>query len=446
MKTLNSTIITITVIAALFLSEALFVSCSLSGNEGTGTLVITLPGAAARAAVSDAFTATLSYRIECDGPGGSITRQGGAGASLSIPLNAGDWTVRVTILNAAGQSIGSGTARAVIESGKTTTLQIPVPIDTGGNDIIGFTITSPVSAEGVIVPNSTMIDVSVPFGTDLSAMNFTVTHTGASISPGPGTPLDFNSPQTVTVRAENGGEKIYTVTVNISPPSTPGNGTAVWPQAATWQNYGLFSGLAQPSGTTVAAVAISSGALLVQLQNADTAAFDNLVSQFAVLGGVPTTSNESGYRFYELAYTYSDAANLRFDFTLTMTYGSGMLILSIEPGDPGGFAVWPDNSRWTIFNLSGLTQPSGTTVDEVSETESPAAMVSVTLNNVNHTAYEDLLSQITTRLGSPFSSAGSSTTQAREDDFLLTVDANTLVVTLEMDTSYDEITITAIKY
>jgi hypothetical protein len=271
-------------------------------------------------------------------------------------------------------------------------------------------------------------------------MNFTATHTGVSISPAPGTPLDFTSPRTFTVRAENGQEKIYTVTVNLSPPSIPGGGTAVWPSAVTWQSYGLSSELSQPPGTTVSTVAVSSGALLVYLQNADTAAFDNLAGQFTVLGGVPTTSNGSGYRSYELAYTYSGT-----DFTLTMTYGSGMLLLSIEPDDPGGFVVWPDNSRWTVFNLSGLTQPAGTTVADVTETESPVALLSVTLNNINHTAYEDLLSQIAARLGSPYASEGASATQTREDIFMSTVGANTLIVTLEMDTLYDEITITAIN-
>ncbi|MDR0450166.1 MAG: DUF5018 domain-containing protein [Treponema sp.] len=451
MKTLNFTNVThttvaaiakaVTIMAALFLSGAMFSSCALPENEAYGTLALSLPGgdAAARAAVSGAFTATLTYRIECDGPGGSITRQSAAGASLSIPLNAGDWTVRVTVLNAAGQSIGSATAAVVIESGRTTALQMPVAVDTKGNDILRFAITSPVSAEGVIVPNSTMIAVSVPFGTELTGMDFTVTHTGASINPAPGTPLDFDSPRSFTVKAENGQEKKYTVTVNVSPPSAPDGATAVWPSVTTWQSYGLFAGLAQPPGTAIYTALVSSGTLLVYLQNADTAAFDNLVSQFSALPGVPTTSVESGYRFYELAYTYGGA-----NFTLSLTYGSGMLLLSIEPDDPSGFTVWPGNSRWTVFNLSGLTQPPGTTVEDVSESESPAYL-SVTLSRISHAVYGDLLSQISSRLGSPFASTGSSATQNREDNFMSTAGGATLVVMLEMDTSSDAIIITAIK-
>ncbi|MDR1931750.1 MAG: DUF5018 domain-containing protein, partial [Spirochaetales bacterium] len=307
------------------------------------------------------------------------------------------------------------------------------------NDITGFAITSPVSAEGVIVPDSTMIDVSVPFGTNLSGMNFTATHTGASLSPEPGTPLDFTSPQTFTVRAENDQQKIYTVTVNLAAPPVPDGGTTEWPSAATWQDYGLSSGLTQPPGTTVPFAGVSTGTLIVYLQNADTAAFDDLVNQFTVLDGIPTTSSESGYSIYELAYIYGGTG-----FTLTMTYGNGMLLLSIEPDDPSGFAVWPDNSRWTVFNLSGLTQPAGTTVDDVTESASSALLV--TLNNINHAAYEDLLIQITTLLGTPYDSTGSASTPEREDVFISTMGANTLMVMVEMDTVYDEIIITAVKY
>jgi hypothetical protein len=297
-----------------------------------------------------------------------------------------------------------------------------------------------VSAEGVIVPNSTMIDVSVPFGTNLSAMHFTATHTGASINPAPGTMLDFTSPQTFTVKAENGQEKIYTVTVNLSAPPLPDDDTAVWPSLATWQSYGLSSGLTQPSGTIVDLVDVSSGSLIVSLQNADIESFKNLVNQFAVLDGIPYETAYEDYSTYELAYTYSGT-----DFTLTLTYANGILMLSIEPDDPSGFLFWPDNNRWTAFNLSGLTQPAGTTVDEVTEMESPP-MLSVTLNTIDNAAYEDLLNQIAARLGTPYLSTGDSSTPEREDNFMSTMGANTFIVNLEMDTSDDEITIAAVKY
>jgi hypothetical protein len=448
MKKQNSFIMFTIITAALcILSGAWFLSCPLPAQGDYGTLVVVFPGrtaqagaAAARAAVSDAFSATLTYRVDCDGPGGSITRHGRADASLSIPLNAGDWTITATVFNAAGQSIGSGAARALIESGSTTALQLPVAIDTGGNGITGFALTSPVSATGSIASNSTAIAVPVPFGTDLTGIGFTLTHTGVSVSPSPGTMLDFSSPQTFTVTAENGQTKTWTVTITpaLSPPS---GGVAAWPSASTWQNYGL-SNITQPEGTTVYTAGVSSGVLVVYLQNAGIAAFNNLIAQIETLAGsASTTSSASGYSNYELAYNFSGAL-----FALSLVHTNGIAILSIEPDDPGAFFTWPDDSRWAAFNLSGLIQPAGTAIGDVTETNSPSAMLSVTLNSINNTVYESLLNRITALLGNPYTSTGSAVTPTREAVFMTILGANSVTVILEMDVAYDEIIVAAIKY
>jgi hypothetical protein len=281
-------------------------------------------------------------------------------------------------------------------------------------------------------------------------MHFTLTHTGVSVSPAPGTALDFSFPQTFTVTAENGQTKTYTVTVrpganppSTNPPSTnppATNPPTEWPSSGTWQSYGLAA-LAQPEGTTVSAAGVSSGALIVSLQNADIAAFTNLAGQIETLtGGVGTTSSISGYSLYELAYNISGE-----DFALEMTHTtSGTLILSVEPDDTSSFALWPGDSRWTAFNLSGLTQPAGTTINDVTETESPYAMLSVTLNSITNAAYEDLRNQIIALLGNPLNSTGSDTTQTREDAFTLPLDTGSLVVALSMDTADDVIEIYAV--
>jgi hypothetical protein len=445
MKTSNSSIIFTTITTALcILSGAWFLSCPLPARGDYGTLVIAFPGGAAqagaRAAVSAAFSATLTYRVDCDGSGGSITRHGRAGASLSILLNAGDWTITATVFNAAGHSIGSGTATALIESGNTTALQLPVAIDTGGNAITGFALTSPVSVTGSILPDSTAIAIPVPFGTDLTDMDFTLTHTGVSVSPSPGTGLNFSSPQTFTVTAENGQTKTWTVTITplLSPPA---GGAAEWPSASTWQNYGL-STITQPGGTTVYTAGVSSGTLIVYLQNTDATAFNNLIVQIETLtGSAGTTSSASGYSNYELAYNFSGAL-----FALSLVHTNGIAILSIEPDDPGAFFTWPDDSRWAAFNLSGLIQPAGTAIGGITETNSPSAMLSVTLNSIDNAAYESLLNRIIALLGNPYTSTGSAVTPTREDIFMTVLDANSVTVILEMDVSYDEIIVAAIKY
>ncbi|WP_010263652.1 DUF5018 domain-containing protein [Treponema primitia] len=91
--------------------------------------------------------------------------------------------------------------------------------------ITAFSITSPVMAVGVIdeaaVPRT--VAVAAPYGTVVSSMTASVTHTGMtiaqsggtalSVSPAVFTNLDFTSPVTYTVTAENNSTADYVVTV-----------------------------------------------------------------------------------------------------------------------------------------------------------------------------------------------------------------------------------------
>jgi hypothetical protein len=72
-------------------------------------------------------------------------------------------------------------------------------------------------------------------------------------------------------------------------------------------------------------IAINSTAiaLMVYLQNADTAAFNNLIAQIETLtGSAGTTSRASGYSNYELAYNFSGAL-----FALSLVHTNGIAIL-----------------------------------------------------------------------------------------------------------------------
>lgn len=61
------------------------------------------------------------------------------------------------------------------------------------------------------------IALTLPFGTNVSAVAPQITHTGASIEPAVGTPLSFATDQTYTVTAHNGETRLYTVHVTIAP-------------------------------------------------------------------------------------------------------------------------------------------------------------------------------------------------------------------------------------
>jgi hypothetical protein len=220
-----------------------------------------------------------------------------------------------------------------------------------------------------------------------------------------------------------------------------------WPSNTTWQNYGL-TGLTQPGGTTVQTAVESAGTIMVNLGGANLAAFNALVAEIeSRIGSTGTGSTVLGVSEYELSYSYAGV-----NYTLNIVHdanglglAAGTLILGIAPGAPSISIPWPANSRWTDFIPSGLTQPAGTTVADVTDASSPYDMLSVTLNQVTNAAYEDLLSQITTRLGSPFLSnnPGDGT---RDDHFMTMAGASNLVVNLSLDTAYDEIIVSAVIY
>jgi hypothetical protein len=85
----------------------------------------------------------------------------------------------------------------------------------GEKAITAFAFTSP-AAKGVVHEASHTVTVTVPYGTDLTALEPTITHTGARMSPASGTAQDFSSSVTYTVTAEDGSTQKYTATVTVA--------------------------------------------------------------------------------------------------------------------------------------------------------------------------------------------------------------------------------------
>jgi formylglycine-generating enzyme required for sulfatase activity len=82
--------------------------------------------------------------------------------------------------------------------------------------ITAFAFSTP-AATGVITEASHAVAVTVPLGTNVTALVPTITHTGASISPASGTAQNFTSPVTYTVTASDASTQAYVVTVTINP-------------------------------------------------------------------------------------------------------------------------------------------------------------------------------------------------------------------------------------
>jgi hypothetical protein len=105
-------------------------------------------------------------------------------------------------------------------SGKTRTYSVVVnAVPSSAKDITRFKLSGVINTGLVIgaVPDADglyPISVQVPGGTNLANLETEITHTGASVSPGAGTPQDFSVPQNYTVTAEDGSVKTYKVTVH----------------------------------------------------------------------------------------------------------------------------------------------------------------------------------------------------------------------------------------
>ncbi len=82
--------------------------------------------------------------------------------------------------------------------------------------ITAFDLTSPL-ASGTIT--GTNIELVVPYGTNVTALIPTITHTGVGISPASDTAQDFSSPVVYTVTAADTSTQVYTVTVATAAPS-----------------------------------------------------------------------------------------------------------------------------------------------------------------------------------------------------------------------------------
>src|SRR3569833_2912034 len=87
---------------------------------------------------------------------------------------------------------------------------LPSPADTA-KDITAFSIDG---VDGAI--SGTNISLTLPYGTDQTSLDPTITITGVSVRPASGVAHDFSSPATYTVTAADTTTKSYTVTVTIA--------------------------------------------------------------------------------------------------------------------------------------------------------------------------------------------------------------------------------------
>ena len=83
--------------------------------------------------------------------------------------------------------------------------------------IMGFSFNGlKPTVTGTVYESTKTVELTVPYGTDVTALEPTIIHTGVSVSPASGTVQDFTTPVLYTVTAADNSTQSYTVTVNVA--------------------------------------------------------------------------------------------------------------------------------------------------------------------------------------------------------------------------------------
>jgi hypothetical protein len=174
---------------------------------------------------------------------------------------------------------------------------------------------------GTVTEGTHSVALTVPFGTNVTALVPTITHTGASISPDSGVAHDFTTPQEYIVTAVDASTQAYTVTVTVAPdPAKAITAFAVPGQvgATTISEADHTIAVTMPYGTVVTALVPT-----ITITGASVNPASGVPCDFTT----PQT------------YTVTAADSSTQDYTVTVTFAAAMLTDDVESGVNGWTAA-----------------------------------------------------------------------------------------------------------
>ena len=265
----------------------------------TGTFNFTFGDAAAPPVLSGAKDITS---FEIGNASGTIS---GTNIGITVPYGT-DVTGLTPTIEHSGTSISPNgaqdfsspiqyTVTAEDTSTKVYTVTVTVAAPATTKEITEFTL-----AGQAATINGEGITVTVPYGTDVTALTPSITHNGVSISPSGS--QDFSSPVTYTVTAQDGSTKAFAVTATVS------TNVPVTASFGTWKG----------SGTTTAKA------------EADLSKFVRLELNGQTVDGA-NYSTASGSTIITLSESYlKTLANGSYAFTAVFTDGTAALPLTVD--------------------------------------------------------------------------------------------------------------------
>jgi uncharacterized repeat protein (TIGR02543 family) len=320
--------------------------------------------------------------------------------ALTVPFGT-DVTAFVATFTSTGASVKIGatvqtsgttpnnftspvTYTVVAADGSTQAYVVTVSI--GANPakaLTSFSFASP-AATGTITESSKTVALTVPFGTDVTALKATFVSTGASVKVGTvvqtsgTTPNNFTNPLTYMVVAADGSTQAYVVTVTIgantaiiiaSQPSdqtkcigspvsfSVSSNTAVGTMSYQWKNASGNLTEGHFAGTTTNSLSISAVAA------GDAATYSCYITSSG--GGSPVTSSGAKLTVNALSTTPTLAANVpnvcppgSVIFTITGTLGTGANWQVYAGSTKLSTQPTIANNSFTISNISAATSYS----------------------------------------------------------------------------------------
>ena len=198
---------------------------------------------------------------------------------------------------------------------------------------------------GVIDEGAKTIILTVPFGTDVTALVPTIVYTGVSVSPAYGAAQDFTSPVNYTVTAEDASTQAYLVTVTEAAPvitttSTIANGAVTPSVTVTGTNF--------KAGIGVDDLTVGVGTTTLTLPTVSFVSATEITVAFtgtAAAGDVTIQANTSAF----------DPASLLVSNILTVTVPAAVIDIAAIPG-----VTVPVTGATPVTTISETAQYTGT--------------------------------------------------------------------------------------
>jgi len=216
------------------------------------------------------------------------------------------------------------------------------------NSITAFDFIAPV-VNGTINESQHTIKVTVPNGTDVTALEPTITHTGAGISPDTGDSQDFTNPVTYTVTAADGSDQDYAVTVVVS------SSTAKAITAFSFTSPAA-TGVIDENAKTIAVKALYANP--TGLVATFTATGESVRVGSTVQTSGTTANNFTG----PVTYTVTAEDGSTQDYTVTVTSVDPYSLTLRDNGPAGGFIFYinpnASNDGWKYLEAAPADQPA----------------------------------------------------------------------------------------